>query len=63
MFLIFPEFNVHHEAFPTPAANDLKWSANDLKFPVGNNCAIIIAIMVFVPGLVLRRALKNDLRI
>jgi DHA1 family tetracycline resistance protein-like MFS transporter len=54
-FLIFLGFNVYYAAFPTHAANDLKWSVTQL----GIFYAVLSAIMVFVQGPVLRKALKK----
>ena len=54
-FLIFLGFNIYYAAFPTHAANDLKWSVTQL----GIFYAILSGIMVFVQGPVLRRALRK----
>jgi MFS transporter, DHA1 family, tetracycline resistance protein len=54
-FLIFLGFNIYYAAFPTHAANDLKWSVTQL----GIFYAILSGIMVFVQGPVLRKALKK----
>jgi MFS transporter, DHA1 family, tetracycline resistance protein len=54
-FLIFLGFNIYYASFPTHAANDLKWSVTQL----GIFYAVLSAIMVFVQGPVLRKALKK----
>src|SRR5215204_2774219 len=54
-FLIFLGFNIYYAAFPTHAANDLKWSVTQL----GIFYAVLSGIMVFVQGPVLRKALKK----
>jgi MFS transporter, DHA1 family, tetracycline resistance protein len=54
-FLIFLGFNIYYAAFPTHAANDLKWSVTQL----GIFYAILSGIMVFIQGPVLRKALKK----
>src|SRR5215216_3111089 len=54
-FLIFLGFNIYYAAFPTHAANDLKWSITQL----GIFYAILSGIMVLVQGPVLRKALKK----
>jgi MFS transporter, DHA1 family, tetracycline resistance protein len=54
-FLIFLGFNIYYAAFPTHAANDLKWSVVQL----GIFYAVLSGIMVFVQGPVLRKALKR----
>ncbi|HKI08007.1 MAG TPA: MFS transporter [Nitrososphaeraceae archaeon] len=54
-FLIFLGFNIYYAAFPTHAANDLKWSVVQL----GIFYAVLSGIMVFVQGPVLRKALKK----
>src|SRR5215208_3250728 len=54
-FLIFLGFNIYYAAFPTHAANDLKWSVTQL----GIFYAILSGIMVFVQGPILRKALKK----
>src|SRR3954469_4714479 len=54
-FLIFLGFNIYYAAFPTHAANDLKWSVTQL----GIFYAILSGIMVLVQGPVLRKALKK----
>ena len=54
-FLIFLGFNIYYAAFPTHAANDLKWSITQL----GIFYAVLSGIMVFVQGPVLRKALKK----
>jgi MFS transporter, DHA1 family, tetracycline resistance protein len=52
-FLIFLGFNIYYAAFPTHAANDLKWSVTQL----GIFYAVLSGIMVFVQGPLLRKAL------
>ena len=54
-FLIFLGFNIYYAAFPTHAANDLKWSVTQL----GVFYAVLSGIMVLVQGPVLRKALKR----
>lgn len=54
-FLIFLGFNIYYAAFPTHAADDLKWSVTQL----GIFYAILGGIMAFVQGPVLRIALKK----
>src|SRR5215217_5141821 len=54
-FLIFLGFNIYYAAFPTHAANDLKWSITQL----GIFYAVLSGIMVLVQGPVLRKALKK----
>jgi MFS transporter, DHA1 family, tetracycline resistance protein len=54
-FLIFLGFNIYYAAFPTHAADDLKWSVTQL----GIFYAVLSGIMVFVQGPVLRKALKK----
>ena len=54
-FLIFLGFNIYYAAFPTHAANDLKWSVTQL----GIFYAILGGIMAFVQGPILRKALKK----
>jgi MFS transporter, DHA1 family, tetracycline resistance protein len=54
-FLIFLGFNIYYAAFPTHAANDLKWSVTQL----GIFYAILSGIMVLVQGPILRKALKK----
>ncbi|HEY6886056.1 MAG TPA: MFS transporter [Nitrososphaeraceae archaeon] len=54
-FLIFLGFNIYYAAFPTHAANDLKWSVTQL----GIFYAVLSGIMVFIQGPVLRKALKK----
>jgi MFS transporter, DHA1 family, tetracycline resistance protein len=53
--LIFLGFNIYYAAFPTHAANDLKWSITQL----GIFYAVLSGIMVLVQGPVLRKALKK----
>jgi MFS transporter, DHA1 family, tetracycline resistance protein len=53
--LIFLGFNIYYAAFPTHAANDLKWSVTQL----GIFYAVLSGIMVLVQGPVLRKALKK----
>ena len=54
-FLIFLGFNIYYAAFPTHAANDLKWSVTQL----GIYYAVLSGVMVLVQGPILRRALKK----
>ena len=54
-FLIFLGFNIYYAAFPTHAANDLRWSVTQL----GIFYAVLSGIMVLVQGPVLRKALKK----
>ena len=54
-FLIFLGFNIYYAAFPTHAANDLKWSVTQL----GIFYAVLSGIMVLVQGPVLRKVLKK----
>lgn len=54
-FLIFLGFSIYYAAFPTHAANDLKWSVTQL----GIFYAVLSGIMVFIQGPVLRKALKK----
>ncbi|HEY9385703.1 MAG TPA: MFS transporter [Nitrososphaeraceae archaeon] len=54
-FLIFLGFNIYYAAFPTHAANDLKWSVTQL----GIFYAVLSGIMVLVQGSILRKALKK----
>src|ERR671923_1929407 len=53
-FLIFLGFNIYYAAFPTHAANDLKWSVTQL----GIFYAVLGGIMALVQGPILRKALK-----
>ena len=54
-FFIFLGFNIYYAAFPTHAANDLKWSVPQL----GIFYAVLSGIMVLVQGPILRKALKK----
>jgi MFS family permease len=54
-FFIFLGFNIYYAAFPTHAANDLKWSIPQL----GIFYAVLSGIMVLVQGPILRKALKK----
>jgi DHA1 family tetracycline resistance protein-like MFS transporter len=54
-FLIFLGFNIYYAAFPTHAANDLKWSVTEL----GIFYAVLSGIIVLIQGPVLRKALKK----
>jgi MFS transporter, DHA1 family, tetracycline resistance protein len=54
-FLTFLGFNIYYAAFPTHAANDLKWSITQL----GIFYAVLSGIMVLVQGPILRKALKK----
>jgi MFS transporter, DHA1 family, tetracycline resistance protein len=54
-FLIFLGFNIYYAAFPTHAANDLKWSVTQL----GIYYAVLGGVMAFVQGPILRKALKK----
>jgi len=54
-FLIFLGFNIYYAAFPTHAANDLKWSVTQL----GIFYAVLSGIMVLIQGPVLRKAIKR----
>jgi MFS transporter, DHA1 family, tetracycline resistance protein len=54
-FLIFLGFSIYYAAFPTHAANDLKWSVTQL----GIFYAVLSGIMVLIQGPVLRKALKK----
>jgi len=54
-FFIFLGFNIYYAAFPTHAANDLKWSITQL----GIFYAVLSGIMVLVQGPILRKALKR----
>ena len=54
-FFIFLGFNIYYAAFPTHAANDLKWSITQL----GIFYAVLSGIMVLVQGPILRKALKK----
>jgi MFS transporter, DHA1 family, tetracycline resistance protein len=54
-FLIFLGFNIYYAAFPTHAANDLKWSVTQL----GVFYAVLSGIMVLVQGSILRKVLKK----
>ena len=54
-FFIFLGFNIYYAAFPTHAANDLKWTVPQL----GIFYAVLSGIMVLVQGPVLRKALKK----
>ena len=54
-FLIFLGFNLYYASFPTHAADELKWSVTQL----GIFYAVLSAIMVFIQGPVLRKALKK----
>ena len=54
-FLIFLGFNIYYAAFPTHAANNLKWSVTQL----GIFYAVLSGIMVLIQGPVLRKALKK----
>jgi MFS transporter, DHA1 family, tetracycline resistance protein len=53
--LIFLGFNIYYAAFPTHAANDLKWSVTQL----GIYYAVLGGVMAFVQGPILRKALKK----
>jgi MFS transporter, DHA1 family, tetracycline resistance protein len=54
-FLIFLGFNIYYAAFPTHAANGLKWSVTQL----GIYYAVLGGVMAFVQGPILRKALKK----
>jgi MFS family permease len=54
-FLIFLGFNLYYASFPTHAVDELKWSVTQL----GIFYAVLSAIMVFIQGPVLRKALKK----
>ena len=54
-FLIFLGFSIYYAAFPTHAANDLKWSVIQL----GIYYAVLSGVMALVQGPILRRALKK----
>jgi DHA1 family tetracycline resistance protein-like MFS transporter len=54
-FLIYLGFNIYYAAFPTHAANDLKWSVPQL----GIFYAVLSRIMALVQGPILRKALKK----
>src|SRR6476469_6298018 len=54
-FLIFLGFNIYYASFPAHAASELGWSVTQL----GIFYAVLSAIMVFVQGPVLRKALKK----
>ena len=54
-FLIFLGFNIYYASFPAHAASKLAWSVTQL----GIFYAVLSAIMVFVQGPVLRKALKK----
>jgi DHA1 family tetracycline resistance protein-like MFS transporter len=54
-FLIFFGFNIYYAAFPTHAANELKWSVTQL----GIYYAVLSGVMALVQGPVLRKALKK----
>lgn len=54
-FLIFLGFSIYYAAFPTHAANDLKWSVTQL----GIYYAVLSGVMALVQGPILRRALKK----
>ena len=54
-FFIFLGFNIYYAAFPTHAANDLKWSVPQL----GIFYAVLSGIMALVQGPILRKALKK----
>ena len=54
-FFIFLGFNIYYAAFPTHAANDLKWTVPQL----GIFYAVLSGIMVLVQGPILRKALKK----
>ena len=54
-FLIFLGFNIYYAAFPTHAANDLKWSITQL----GIFYAVLGGIMALVQGPILRKALRK----
>jgi MFS transporter, DHA1 family, tetracycline resistance protein len=54
-FFIFLGFNIYYAAFPTHAADDLKWSVTQL----GIFYAVLSGIMVLVQGPILRKALKK----
>src|SRR6185437_11270707 len=54
-FLIFLGFNIYYAAFPTHAANDLKWSVTQL----GIFYAVLSGIMALIQGPVLRKAIKR----
>ena len=53
--MIFLGFSIYYAAFPTHAANDLKWSVTQL----GIFYAVLSGIMVLIQGPVLRKALKK----
>src|SRR6478735_282306 len=54
-FLIFLGFNIYYAAFPTHAANDLKWSVTQLRIFY----VVLSGIMVLIQGPVLRKAIKR----
>src|SRR5829696_1252506 len=54
-FFIFLGFNIYYAAFPTHAANDLKWTVPQL----GIFYAVLSGIMALVQGPILRKALKK----
>ena len=54
-FLIFLGFNLYYASFPTHAVDELKWSVTQL----GIFYAVLSAVMVFIQGPVLRKALKK----
>lgn len=54
-FLIFLGFNIYYASFPAHAASKLAWSVTQL----GIFYAVLSAIMVFVQGPVLRKALRK----
>jgi len=54
-FLIFLGFNIYYTSFPAHAASKLAWSVTQL----GIFYAVLSAIMVFVQGPVLRKALRK----
>ena len=54
-FFIFLGFNIYYAAFPTHAANDLKWTVPQL----GIFYAVLSGIMVLVQGPILRKGLKK----
>ena len=54
-FFIFLGFNIYYAAFPTHAANDLKWTVPQL----GIFYAVLSGIMVLVQGPILRKVLKK----
>jgi MFS transporter, DHA1 family, tetracycline resistance protein len=54
-FLIFLGFNIYYAAFPTHAANDLKWSVTQL----GIFYAVLSGTMALIQGPVFSKALKR----